>query len=225
MHELLGPKRIRGTLVVDRYNGYNKVLCSLQYCYAHLLRDLQDLLKQFPENEEIRAFVDTLAPLLGSAMHLRGVCDSKSSFLKQAAAIKEKIIVIVHRPAHHPAVQTYQNIFREKHKRMYLWATDPRIPAENNLAERDLRPLVIARKVSFGSQSQKGAKTRETLMTILHSLRKQTPDVALRLKTALDQLAENPTADPYRLLFLPQSPQPPLPPCNWPITKSGFILT
>lgn len=39
------------------------------------------------------------------------------------------------------------------------------MPAENNLAERELRPLVIARKVSFGSQSDAGARTREILMT------------------------------------------------------------
>ena len=34
-------------------------------------------------------------------------------------------------------------------------------------SERELRPLVIARKVSFGSQSEAGARTREILMTTL----------------------------------------------------------
>ncbi|NLE42447.1 MAG: transposase, partial [Lentisphaerae bacterium] len=41
------------------------------------------------------------------------------------------------------------------------------IPAENNLAERELRSLVIARKISFGSQSKTGLETRETLMSVL----------------------------------------------------------
>jgi len=55
---------------------------------------------------------------------------------------------------------------------MYLFmparnAGAPPIPAENNRAERALRPLVIARKVSFGSQSEAGAGTREILMTVL----------------------------------------------------------
>jgi len=46
------------------------------------------------------------------------------------------------------------------------------VPADNNRAERELRPLVIARKVSFGSQSDAGAQTREILMTVLHTLKK-----------------------------------------------------
>ena len=47
----------------------------------------------------------------------------------------------------------FPTVFREKAHRLYHWADDPAVPAENNLAERDLRPLVIARKISFGSQS------------------------------------------------------------------------
>ena len=34
--------------------------------------------------------------------------------------------------------------------RLYHWADDRNVPADNNLAEQDLRPLVIARKISFG---------------------------------------------------------------------------
>ena len=36
---------------------------------------------------------------------------------------------------------------------------DRRVPCENNRAERELRPTVIARKVLHGSQSEEGAKT------------------------------------------------------------------
>jgi len=35
-------------------------------------------------------------------------------------------------------------------------ADDRRVPAENNLAERDLQPTVIARKVSFGCHRMPG---------------------------------------------------------------------
>lgn len=59
----------------------------------------------------------------------------------------------------------------------------------------------MARKVSFGSQSVRGAATRETLMTVLHTLRKRVPDPAAALKAALDQLAQAADADPFALLF------------------------
>ena len=60
---------------------------------------------------------------------------------------------------------------------------------------------MIARKISFGSQSEAGAKTRETLMTVLHTLRKRVPDVATAFQAALDQLTEQPDADPAKILF------------------------
>lgn len=74
--------------------------------------------------------------------------------------------------------------------------------ARHNFAERDLRPTVIARKVSFGSQSEAGAKTRAILMTVLVSLRKQHPDdYEQRFKSTLDEFVQNSTVEPYQLLF------------------------
>jgi hypothetical protein len=61
--------------------------------------------------------------------------------------------------------------------------------------------LVIARKISFGSQSEQGAQTREILMSVLHTLRKRTHDFVEVFKRALDKLAEDETRDPYKLLF------------------------
>ena len=199
--EALGSKRLGGVLVVDRYAAYNRVPCPIQYCYAHLLRDVQDLEKDFPDHPEVGAFVATLAPLLSSAMSLRGQGLVRRKFKVHAAALKRRLLAAVNDPANHPAIQNLQDVFRRHADRMYHWARDPTIPAENNLAERELRPLVVARKVSFGSQSQRGAATRETLMTVLHTLRKRAADPAAAFKAALDQLAETPDADPFLLLF------------------------
>lgn len=150
--------------MVDRYAGYNKVPCALQYCYAHLLREAQDLEKEFPESEEINIFVSVMAPLLTEAMRLRNYPVSDEEFYRRAAKVKHRIIAAVHGPAVHLGIRHIQDIFKENAHRMYLWANDRRVPADNNLAERDLRPTVIARKVSFGSLSDAGAHTRSVLM-------------------------------------------------------------
>jgi transposase len=199
--EVFGNKPLRGVLVVDRDNGYNRVPCSIQYCYAHLLRDVQDLEKEFPENAEIHSFVEALAPQLANAIHLRALGLAPRQFKREATKIKNQILQIVNRPARHPAIQTMQELFRQKADRLYHWADDPQIPAENNRAERELRPLVIARKISFGSQSDAGARTREILMTVLLTLSKRTPDVMAAFKSMLDQLAEHPLASPVKLLL------------------------
>ena len=49
------------------------------------------------------------------------------------------------------------------------WIRSPDIPCENNYAERGLRPLVVTRKISYGSQSERGMKTREILTSVLHT--------------------------------------------------------
>jgi hypothetical protein len=200
-HQVLGVHQLRGVLVVDRYHAYNRAPCALQYCYAHLLRDVEDLEKEFPNRLEIQRFVAALSPLLARAMHLRGLQLSAASFRQQAAQTRTEIETVINAPAQHPAIQKIQNLFREKAGRLYHWAKDRSVPADNNRAERELRPLVIARKLSFGSQSEAGARTREVLMSVLHTLRKRNADVTAAFQRVLDRLAEDQTVDLYKLLF------------------------
>lgn len=200
-HEVLGTKPLPGTLVVDRYSAYNKVPCALQYCYAHLSRDIEDLQKDDPDDPEVNRFVETALPQLAAAMSLRQLKLSQRQFLHQAATLRHDIQTTMQSSASHPGIQHIQDLFREKSHRMYRWALDPRIPAENNRAERELRPLVIARKVSFGSQSDAGAATREILMSVLLTLQKRSADPLATLTAALDALAVDPNADVNRLLF------------------------
>jgi len=94
-----------------------------------------------------------------------------------------------------------QDLFRANADRLYHWVEDRRVPADNNRAERELRPTVIARKTSFGSQSDAGAQTREILMTLVHTLARRFPDPQAHLRSVLDQLAEHPTRNPIRLLL------------------------
>jgi transposase len=198
---VFGTERLPGTLVVDRYNGYNRMPCDIQYCYSHLLREVQDLEKEFPDQAEITAFVSTVAPLVALAMGLRGQSISDVQFLEKASELRAQIKAAMEAPAQHLGIVRIQDIFTEHEGRLYHWSENREVPADNNLAERDLRPTVIARKVSFGSQSDAGAHTRSILMTVVHTLRKRGEDVAARLTYALDELAKDMSKDPFSLLF------------------------
>jgi transposase len=199
--EVFGDQPLAGVLVVDRYNGYSRVPCKRQYCYAHLLRDVEDLGKEFPDNTEVIAFMATLIPLLASAMHLRSQPLSDTQYYEQTAQIQHQIASVSEQPAQHLAIRHIQDIFCDHPDRLYHWVYDRNIPADNNRCERELRPTVIARKVSFGSQSEEGAKTREILMSVLHTLKKQQLHPEERLKWVLDQLAVDIKQDPFPLLF------------------------
>jgi transposase len=200
-HAVFGKDPLPGVLVVDRYGGYNKVPCEIQYCYAHLLRDIQDLEKEFHEDKEVASFVAVTAPLLALAMGLRGQPITDKKFYSKASKLASQIKAAMNRPALHQGIRRIQDIFRQNEHRLYHWAHDRAVPAENNLAERDLRPSVIARKVSFGSVTDNGAKTRSTLTTLVTTLKKQGADPAERIKNALDQMAKDMKQDPHPLLF------------------------
>ena len=202
---VFGKDPLPGVLVVDRYAAYNKTPCRLQYCYAHLLRDVEDLEKEFPGEAEISSFVAVVAPQLSLAMGLRGQPISDDVFYRRAAALREEIKATMAQPAKHLAIRRIQDIFRHSEQRMFLWAEDRAIPADNNLAERDLRPSVIARKVSFGSITDAGAKTRSTLTTVAATIKKRGGNVGGQIKEALDLLARNLKADPFEVLFSPSN--------------------
>jgi len=200
--EVLGDQPLAGVLVVDRYSGYNRAPCALQYCYAHLLRDVEDLGKECPDTPEVGAFTETLIPLLAEAMHLQSQPLPDPAYYTVAAQIKDRIGDVVEQPAQHLGIRQLQDIFREHPDRLYHWVANRTVPPDNNRCERELRPTVIARKVSFGSQSDAGAKTREILMSVLHTLKKRRTDAQAHFKWVLDQLAADPQRDPFALLFL-----------------------
>jgi transposase len=199
--EALREKPLAGVLVVDRYNAYARAPCPLQYCYAHLMRDVEDLAKEFPDSAELQAFTAALIPLLSAAMHLGAQPLSDAAYYEQARELRRQIEAVIEQPAQHLGVRRMQDLFRENAPRLYHWVEDRHVPAHNNRAERELRPTMIARKTSFGSQSDAGAKRREVLMSLVHTLALRVSDPETHLKSVLDQLARDPTQDAVQLLF------------------------
>ena len=192
----------KGALLTDRYPGYNCFAGNRNYCFEHLKRDTLDIVTENPHSVECRNFAEALVPWLCAAMSLRAACAGDPvTYFVRAAGIRRKIEEITCAPARHPSVQGIQNIFRENEFRLWHWTEDPRVPAENNRAERAVRPLAIARKVSHGSQSVKGRETRSVLMSILHTLNACCTDPAARLAEALNGYAEDRNTNMFSRIF------------------------
>ena len=128
-------------------------------------------------------------------------------YREKAIELKDRIMEICESSANHPGIQHIQNIFRENNKCLFQWVDSPDIPAENNFAERNLRPTVIARKISFGSHSEKGMRTREILMTVMHTAKCRGRDPAEFMEEVLDIFANNKSADISHLLIPKLTPE------------------
>ena len=201
VEEVFGQEKIEGYLVVDRYAGYNRVGCLVPYCYAHLLREMKELQTQFVDELEVEAFASRMIELLARAMRLQTSKPEDVYYYREAKSIKEEIIKTCHEGSHHLAVKRWQDFFIEEAEKLYHWVLDRRVPCENNRAERELRPTVIARKVSFGSQAEEGAHTREVLMSVMQTLKKRVANPRQRFKEVLDKIALNPALNLSETLF------------------------
>ena len=56
---------------------------------------------------------------------------------------------------------------------MWTFVESPGVEPTNNHAERELRRLVMWRKRCFGSQSERGDRFAERVLTVTHTMRKQ----------------------------------------------------
>ena len=201
VEEVLGTAPLAGYLVVDRYAGYKRVPCRVQYCYAHLLREMKDLPTAFADEKEVAAYADKMIELLAQAMRLQSSKPADEEYYREAERIQKEMLEVCNSASHHLAVKRWQDFFVEEADHLYQWVEDRRVPCENNRAERELRPTVIARKVSHGSQGEEGAKTREVLMSVMQTLKKRVADPRQRFKEMLDHLAVNVKGKVGELLF------------------------
>jgi hypothetical protein len=66
----------------------------------------------------------------------------------------------------------------------------PGVAPTNNLAERALRPLVILRKLTFGSRTKAGGKRLGMMMTVIETAKRQGKDI-LKFLSALFTMSTN----------------------------------
>lgn len=168
--EVLGEE-FRGVVACDFYGGYNKV-GLLQRCWFHLLKDAKALAELNADRPEVVAWVEALRALYEEAKATARACaelpaDHRVRH-KQRRRL-EKLAVQLARPyakdPDAPPRLLAQRIMKHLHE-LFVFISDPAVPATNNLAERSLRPAVVARKISGGTRSPKGSDTKMGLMSL-----------------------------------------------------------
>ena len=62
----------------------------------------------------------------------------------------------------------------ERHiKELFVFVAEPEAPSDNNPAERSLRHLVVSRKISGGTRSERGTHSKMTLASLFGTWRAQ----------------------------------------------------
>ena len=149
----------------------------LQWCWAHLKRDIQKLIDS-QDNQVKRLGHDLMRQqrLLFEQWHVYQ--DNKiswKSFRRKIAPIRQEFDSLLLRGCF-SGNQKLIGMCDELYKhRSWLWTFTEieGIEPTNNTAERALRPAVIYRKLSFGTQSASGSRFIERILTLSETCRLQ----------------------------------------------------
>lgn len=164
VRETLGTT-FSGALVSDFYNAYHYYAGPHQYCWAHLLRDLHELVQQYPQDTGVADFARQLRELYDEAKAFA----SASIFARQkkCRTLRARLCTLAHR---HEAAKRPERVLAGRLLRhelgLFVFVQRPDVPSSNNAAERSVRPLVVLRKVSGGTRSEEGSKTVAVLMSL-----------------------------------------------------------
>jgi transposase len=163
----------RGWLVTDFYAAYNLIPGRHQRCWTHLLRDLHALKEEHAANAEVQSWAKAVRKLYDDACTWLLVhptptpAERRSEYadlFTHACRLGEQYALSYA----HPCCTLAKRLLRHQDE-LFQFVLVPGLPADNNLAERSIRPLVIMRKISGGTRSAEGSKTRLTLASLLHT--------------------------------------------------------
>jgi transposase len=174
-----------GHLLGEQYDGI--VNCDrakmywqaghLQWCWAHLKRDIQALIDH-PDGQVKRLGHDLMRQVKLLFQHwwdYRAGKISWKAFRRRMAPVRVEVDALILRGAfsgNSRLVGMCEELYKH---RDWLWTfvDNEGVEPTNNTAERALRHAVIWRKLSFGTQSAKGSRFVERMLTAIETCRLQ----------------------------------------------------
>jgi transposase len=188
VRRLLG--RARGLLVSDRATVFGFwAMVRRQICWSHLLRKFAGFVDRKGTGSQIARELHETGELVFHFWHrVRDGTMSRAEFQRWTIPVRERVEALLVRGMGlrvRGFSGTCADILRHR-EALWNFADRPGVEPTNNLAERDLRPFVLWRKGSSGTQSDRGERYAERVMTVTHTLRKQGRSVFQFLYLACD---------------------------------------
>lgn len=172
---LLG--RLKGIMVTDRGSQFGFwAMDRRQICWAHLVRKFAAFSERNDDGARVGRGLLLFAHAMLSAWHeVRDGTRTRENYQQMARNAQPAIERLLERGVElrlRGLVGSCKDILAHK-EALFTFAFVAGVDPTNNHAERALRPFVLWRKLSFGSQSERGCVFAARIMTVAHSLRLQ----------------------------------------------------
>jgi transposase len=175
--ELLGQTPV-ATTTTDRYSGYRWLnWLQHQLCWAHLIRDFRKM--SLVKETAAAAIGETLLlharTLFAYWERVKQGTLARSSFQTYASALRKVVRETLARGASlaHEMVSGMCRAMRAVEASMWTFVRVEGVEPTNNEAEREVRHGVIYRKLSYGTQSERGSRFVERMLSVRATLRRQ----------------------------------------------------
>lgn len=178
-----------GILNSDRYASYNWVsLEQRQLCWAHLKREFVKISERTGVSKQIgEALLKQQEELFKLWYQVRDGTLKRSEFQLKVQPIRNSIKSSLEEAANYEVgykentpfaktVRTCRKILKVE-PALWLFVDVEDVEPTNNAAERAIRPAVIWRRTSFGSQTQAGSAFVSRMLTVVTSLKFQRRNV------------------------------------------------
>ena len=191
--KLLG-ENYQGIINCDRAKMYWQA-STLQWCWAHLKRDFQALIDH--QDHQVKRLGHDLMRqvrlMFDNWWQYKAGTISWRTFRRRMKPIRSEVNNLLLRGVF-SGNPRLRGMCEELYKRReWLWTfvdhqgTEP----TNNTAERAIRPAVIYRKLSFGTQSETGSRFIERMLTVSETCRLQKPSIFGYLTDAVEDHFQN----------------------------------
>ena len=174
--ELIGDEPT-GVVISDRYSGYLFIdPGQRQVCFAHLIRDFRRMAEGEKELRWIGERLLGLTRAVFRLWHLYQGGELERAVLKRwSRQLRVRMIWLLDQGALSRGYETpgmCRGILRTE-PAMWTFVEREGVEPTNNVAERAVRPAVIHRKTSLGSQSERGSRFVERMQTASATLRQR----------------------------------------------------
>ena len=179
LEELLG-EGYDGVTNCDRAKMY-WMLGRLQWCWAHLKRDFQALIDS--NDPQVKRLGHDLMHQTRKLFELYGRYRdgtlSRASWKRLMGPVRREVDALLLRGAYSGNSRLVGMCDELWNHRSWLWTflEVEGVEPTNNAGERALRHAVIWRKLSFGTQSARGSRFVETMLTVVETCRQQSRNV------------------------------------------------
>ena len=165
VHETLGAQ-FPGVLVSDCLASYDNATARQHKCYGHHHKAIAEAIAQHPRGGQ--GFLRNARALLHAAQALKAAKAAlpDGEFARLRRALERSADNLLDSATTDPLEQRIANRLRKQRDHLFTFLDHDAVEATNNRAERQLRPAVIARKLSCGNRTPRGARTWEILTTL-----------------------------------------------------------